>query len=87
MAATDPSPVRVAAELARRGDVDDLAAPTALTRTALSLVSEKPSAVAVAAGCRVLAVVADSIQLTDWFQPAYAAELEKALASCREHPV
>jgi len=73
---------RVAAELARRGDIDDLAAPTALTRTALPLVTDKPSAAAVAAGCRVLTAISESIQLNEWFAPGYAAELTAGLASC-----
>jgi hypothetical protein len=73
---------RVAAELAQRGDLDDLAAPTALTRTALSMITDRSSPMAADAGCRVLTAIAESIELSSWFAPDYAAELAAGLASC-----
>ncbi|MDQ2881221.1 MAG: hypothetical protein M3Y48_08250 [Actinomycetota bacterium] len=74
--------MNVCAELARRGDIDDLAPPVQLTQAALSLVVASPSAEAIQAGCAVLHAISHSIDLKSWFPPELVDEIETRLLAC-----
>jgi hypothetical protein len=75
----------VSAELAQRGDSDDLAPPVQLVRAALALAAD-PASHATDAGCEVLRALSSSIDLESWFPAELTEEVRQALAGCARAP-
>jgi hypothetical protein len=73
----------VSAELALRGDSDDLAPPGLLVEGALGLVAAAASTEAVRAGCEVLHEISSSIELNAWFPEDTIKRIQEALAGCQ----
>ncbi len=69
---------RVCAELAVRGDTDDLAPPDLLAEAALDLLSGPDAGT----GCAVLRMLAGSIELDSWFPAGLVLRIRRGLAEC-----
>jgi hypothetical protein len=71
----------VRAELADRGDSDDLAPPGDLARAAIALAtSSSPTEAEV--GCAVLGALSSAVDIGEWFSAELADQLRRATAGC-----